>query len=77
MMRKQSVRQQLGIVTAIAEARQEAGLSKRELSVRLGETNTFMQKIENGGRNVAVQDFIRIARAIGIDPCELLRRALR
>lgn len=76
-MRKQSVRQQLGILTAIAEARQEAGLSKRELSERLGETSTFMQKIENGTRNVSVHDFIRIARAIGIDPSELFRRALK
>lgn len=75
-MLKQSVRQQIRIIEAIATARKEANLSQKELSLRISKSSTLMQKIESGGRDVKVQDLILIARAIGIDPCELLRRAL-
>lgn len=75
-MRKQSVRQQLAIVEAIAQARQDAGISQRKLSVRLQEGPLFMHRIEIGGPGIGVAEFIAIARAISIDPCDLLRRSL-
>lgn len=70
------VRQQLAIIEAIAEARTKAGVSQRELSTKLREGPTFMQRIESGRRDVSVREFIKIARALGTDPCDLLGRAL-
>lgn len=75
-MRK-SVRQQIKVIEAIAGAREEAKVTRVELSARLGGSSTLMQKIETGGRDVKVSEFIAIARALEIDPCELLRRALQ
>jgi transcriptional regulator with XRE-family HTH domain len=76
MMGIPPVRQQLAIIEAIAKARSSAGLSQRELSTKLREGPTFMQRIESGSRNVSVLEFIKIARALDADPCDLLRRAL-
>lgn len=61
---------------AIAAARRESGLSQRTLSDELGESNAFIQKIESGNRDVSASEFINIAIALGIDPIELLRRAI-
>jgi ribosome-binding protein aMBF1 (putative translation factor) len=75
LMRK-SVRQQIKIIEAIVSAREEAQISRMELSSKLGGSSTLMQKIETGDRDVKVWEFIAIARALDIDPCELMRRAV-
>mgnify|MGYP003042764870 CR=1 FL=1 len=75
-MSKHPVRQQLAIIEAIRAARDAAGISQRQLSTRLREGPTFVQRIESGGRDVTVAEFIRIAVALEIDPRELFRRAL-
>jgi len=75
LMRK-SVRQQIKIIEAIVSAREEAHISRMELSSKLGGSSTLMQKIETGDRDLKVWEFIAIARELDIDPCELLRRAL-
>lgn len=75
-MSKHSVRQQLAIIEAIRTARDAAGISQRQLSTRLREGPTFVQRIESGDRDVTVAEFIRIAVALEIDPSELFRRAL-
>lgn len=75
-MPKQSVREQIKLIKAIAEARKEANVSQVELSLRIGKSRTLMQKIESGTRDVRVRELVAIARAIGIDPLELFRRVL-
>jgi len=77
MQKKKSVRQQLKIIEAIAAARQDANLSRRELSLRVGAHSNLMQNIEKGDRDVTVSEFITIAKEIGIDPIELFRRAVK
>lgn len=72
-----SVRQQMKIIEAIVSAREEAGMSRLELSSKLGGSSTLMQKIETGDRDVKVWEFIAIAKAIGVDPSELFRRAAK
>ena len=68
---------QRAIAAAIAQARNEAGLSQRQVSEKLDEPSNWMQRIESLERRVDVAEFIAIARTIGIDPLELLRRVLR
>ena len=75
-MQKHPVRKR-AILAAVRDARRAAGLSQRELSERLGEAVNYVQRIESGERGLQVSEFIEIARAVGIDPVELLRRCIR
>lgn len=75
-MGKQPVRQR-AIVDAISETRREAGLSQRQLSEKLQQAVNFVQRIESGERDISVAEFITIAMALKVDPCDMLRRALR
>ena len=70
------VREQLAVIKAIVEARTEADVSQRELSMKLRKGPTFMQRIESGRRDVSIREFVRIARALGMDPHDLLDRVL-
>ena len=65
------------IVEAVQAAREGAKLSRRELSLRLKKSGNFIQKVESGDRELRVSEFVAIARAIDVDPCDLLRAALK
>lgn len=58
----------------ISDARESAGFTQIELSLRLGKFRTYMQKIESGTRSLGLADFIVISEALGTDPCQLLKR---
>jgi transcriptional regulator with XRE-family HTH domain len=75
-MQKHPVRRR-AVLAAVADARRTARLSQRQLSERLGEAVNYVQRIESGERGLQVSEFIEVARAIGIDPVELLRRCIR
>jgi ribosome-binding protein aMBF1 (putative translation factor) len=75
-MRRFPVRQR-AIVATLREARQKAGLSQRALSAKLGEPSNLIQRIEALERDMSVSEFVVIVQAIGADPAEVLRRALR
>lgn len=60
------------LLQTIQQARERAGLSQREVGRRLQFHATVYGKIERGERSVDVVEFVAIARAIGIDPIELL-----
>lgn len=73
---KEIARQKAKIRASIAAARKEVGLSQKQLSLRISRSSTLMQKIEAGTRDVSAVDVIVIARALGMEPGELLQRAL-
>lgn len=73
---KEIARQKAKIRASIAAARKEVGLSQKQLSLRISRSSTLMQKIEAGTRDVSALDIIVIARALGMEPGELLQRAL-
>lgn len=54
------------------QAREDANLSQRQVASRLGFEATTFGRIERGTRSLDVIEFIQIARAIGVDPLELL-----
>ena len=58
----------------LVEAREEAGLTQVELGKRLRRPQSFVSKIERGLRSVDLIEFIEIAKAIGFDPEEFLRK---
>lgn len=71
-----SDRQQLKIIRAIVAARKEARIPGRELAERLGAYASLIHKIESGDRDITVGEFIAIAKAMDVDPVELLRKAV-
>lgn len=52
---------------ALAKARQNAGVSQRELARRLGSDQSFVSKYEAGRRRLDVVEFLRIVAALGAD----------
>ena len=55
------------LISAIVEARNQAGLTQRQLAAKLKRSDSFVWKIEAGERRVDVLEFIEIARCIGVD----------
>ena len=62
----------LGLLT---KAREDAGLSPADLASRFGLGQDFVVSYESGERLLDPAEFIAVARAIGVDPYELLRNA--
>jgi transcriptional regulator with XRE-family HTH domain len=58
----------------LAEARQAAGLTQEELAAKLGRNQSFVSNYERGQRRIDVVEFLEVAKALGIDPCEVIRQ---
>ena len=64
------------LLRILREERKRAGVSQEELSRRLGQSITFMVKVERGTRRLDVVEFIGVAFALGLVPGELLDRVV-
>ena len=58
----------------LIEARERADLTQTELAARLRRPQSFVSDYEAGQRRIEVAEFILIARALGEEPVEMLRR---
>lgn len=67
-----------------AEARQTVGhnirrlrkgqeLSQEQLSFRAGINRAYLSTVENGKRNISIENIFAVADALAVDPRELLR----
>jgi transcriptional regulator with XRE-family HTH domain len=61
----------------LVEAREKAGLSEAELAARFGLTERLVSSYETGARLLDLGEFVAICRAIGVNPCQVLRDAER
>lgn len=59
------------LIQVIKEARVAAGVSQEELSRRMGQSITFIVKIERGTRRLDVFEFVRLSQALATDPVQL------
>jgi transcriptional regulator with XRE-family HTH domain len=57
----------------IKEIRIKAGYSQEELAFLSKLHRTYISDIERGGRNVSVENIEKIAKALKIEPSELLK----
>lgn len=57
----------------IKEIRIKGGYSQEELASLAKLHRTYISDIERGGRNVSVENIEKIARALKIEPSELLK----
>jgi len=54
-------------------ARKDAKLTQATLAKAIEKPQSFIAKYENGERRLDVVEFLIVAHAIGVDPCEILR----
>ena len=54
------------IIQAIIDARQQSGLTQKELSERTGIAQTEISKLENGTRNPSIKLLQRLADGMGM-----------
>jgi transcriptional regulator with XRE-family HTH domain len=54
-------------------ARKDAKLTQATLAKAIEKPQSFVAKYENGERRLDVVEFLIVAHAIGVDPCEILR----
>ena len=57
----------------VRERRLELGMSQETLAETSGLHRTYVGSLERGERNVALLNIVRLARALDLDPGELLR----
>jgi transcriptional regulator with XRE-family HTH domain len=67
-------REHRALCALLAEARSQAGLTQRDLALRLKRPHSYVAKIEGGERRIDVLEFIEVARALRIDPIKLFAR---
>lgn len=60
--------------THLRTVRNERGLTQEELGYRSGLHRTYISSLEHGERNVSIDNIERLARALGVEEVELLRR---
>lgn len=65
---------QRALCLALAEARKAAGLSQMALAERLRCHQSLVARIESGERRIDVVELIVLARAIGVEPADLLAK---
>ena len=64
-------------MVAVAKAsREDADLSRHVLAERLGLTCSQIVNMEHGRRAISFVDFVLLAKAIDVDPAELLKRVV-
>ena len=70
-------RRHRALCAALLSARKAARLSQTELAGRLKTSQTVIARIESGERRVDVVEFIDMARALRLDPKEVLSELMR
>ena len=66
-----NIKQKLG--ARIKDLRIKQGFSQEELAGKCDLHRTYISDIERGERNVSIENVERIAKALDIDPSELLK----
>jgi transcriptional regulator with XRE-family HTH domain len=61
------------LIAKLAAARKEMLISQAQLATRLGTHQQFVSRFETGERRLDVIEFIDVARALRLDPIDLLR----
>lgn len=64
------------IVAALTAARRDAKLRQVDLAERLGWQQAYVSRYETGERMLAVDEYVAVALAIGVDPVALLTEVL-
>lgn len=59
---------------ALAEARQDKGLTQSDVAMRLGKPQSFVSKYESGERRLDVIEFLEVCETLSVTPHSILRK---
>lgn len=59
---------------ALADARQEKGLTQSEVAARLQKPQSYVSKYESGERRLDVIEFLEVCEAMSVSPSTILRK---
>ena len=65
------------LLTLLRDLRERAGVTQIALAESLGNTQTFISKVERGERRIDVVEFIEICEALGVDSVVAFREYLK
>lgn len=71
--RKDSTRARRVFAKNMKEKRLDQGLSQEALAERVGLHRTYIGSVERGERNVSIDNMEKIAEALKVDLCDLVR----
>lgn len=63
-----------GFLVLLVTARKSACLTQMQLAEILKRPQSFVSKYERGERRLDVIEFIEVARAIGVNPAEIVKK---
>ncbi|ESX43543.1 XRE family transcriptional regulator [Mesorhizobium sp. LSHC426A00] len=65
------------LLQRLIAARKTKGATQTRVADMLGRPQSFVAKYEGGERRLDVIEFLDVAEALGVDPCELLAQLRR
>ena len=65
------------VIAVLAEIRDEAGVTQRELARRLQRAHSYVSRIELGDRRLDLPEFIEWCELLDADPVSVMRRIMR
>ena len=65
------------LVALIKAERQKAGLRQIDVAKKLGQSQSWIVRLEGGQRRIDVVEFLLIAKVVGFDPVEAIRHISR
>lgn len=66
----------LSLITGLRNQRKRLGITQRELSLRMGVTQSLISKIENRERRLDVIEYCSLAKLLGLDPFSFLENII-
>jgi len=65
------------VATRLRELREQRGLHQQTVAERLGRTQTYVSRYENGGRHLDLIELLDVLLALHADPHEFIDRVLQ
>jgi len=63
------------LIRTLISARKSQGLSQTAFATKLGKLQTFVSKFENKERRLDMVEYVKLCRALGVNPAQALRDA--
>ncbi|NOH96288.1 MULTISPECIES: helix-turn-helix transcriptional regulator [Vibrio] len=57
----------------VLKSRTELGLSQEKLAEIAGLDRTYISSVERGQRNISLMNIVKLAHALSVEPCDLLK----